>query len=153
MTVDFYPMPSFPVLEVRDAAASGEWYQRVLGFQHVFTIPGPNGTPVLVHLRWAKYADLLLRQERAAGAAVKGVGVALNFALLEGGVDALAERARNEGAKLLSEPKDQPWNARDFSVKDPDGFALTFTEGPVKKGLELEAVLAKAREGATGISG
>jgi uncharacterized glyoxalase superfamily protein PhnB len=62
-------------------------------------------------------------------------------------VDALAERARKEGAKLLSEPKDQPWNARDFSLEDPDGFHLTFTQGPVQKDLGMEAVLAKARQG------
>jgi uncharacterized glyoxalase superfamily protein PhnB len=150
MNVEIYPMPSFPALAVRDVASVAEWYQKVLGFQHVFTIPGPQGRPLLVHLRWAKYADLLLRQESAPVAGAKGLGISLSFLLPDGGVDALAERARQHGAKILSEPKDQPWNARDFSVADPEGFHLTFTQGPVKPGLGMDEVVRRAsRAGAS----
>jgi len=59
---EIYPMPSFPILVVRDIEASSRWYQEVLGFEHIFTIPGPPG-PLLVHLRWTRYADLLLRRQ------------------------------------------------------------------------------------------
>src|SRR4051812_44221104 len=57
---EIYPMPSFPMLNVSDLAASSRWYQEVLAFRHIFTIPGPGNAPLVVHLRWAKYADLLL---------------------------------------------------------------------------------------------
>ncbi len=141
---EIYPMPSFPTLVVKDPAASARWYQEVLGFKHVFTIPGPGGIPLLVHLRWAKYADLLLRAATGdADDRPKGVGISLSFAMFEGRVDDLAERARSRGARLLSEPKDRPWNARDFSVADPDGFVLTFTQGPVERGLGMDRIIRR----------
>ena len=132
---EFYPMPSFPALSVKDADASSRWYRTALGFQHVFTMPG------LVHLRWAKYADLLLRAG-APIAGAKGLGVTLNYAVADG-LDALAERARNAGAIFVAEPGDRPWNARDFTVADPDGFALTFTMGPLKRDLTMDALTDK----------
>ncbi|HEV8577699.1 MAG TPA: VOC family protein [Thermoanaerobaculia bacterium] len=143
---DYYPMPSFPTLDVKDLPASARWYQEALGFRHVFSIPGPTGQPALVHLRWTRYADLLLRQDPSGDLpAVKGKGVTLTFNLLDGGsVDELAARARQHGATLVSEPKNQPWNARDFRVTDPDGFTLCFSQGPVDPGLGMERILARS---------
>jgi uncharacterized glyoxalase superfamily protein PhnB len=138
---EFYPMPSFPALSVKDADASSRWYQTALGFQHVFTMPGPGGVTGLAHLRWAKYADLLLRTSPPI-AETKGVGITLNYSVADG-LDALAERARKAGAIFIQEPGDRPWNARDFTVADPDGFALTFTMGPLKRDLTMEALTDK----------
>jgi len=140
--VEIYPMPSFPVLEVADPAASAAWYRDALGFTHVFTM-GPAERPTLVHLRWTRFADLLLRQG-AAHDAPKGRGVVLNFAVFEGGVDAVAERAARHGARIVTPPGNRPWNARDFTVEDPDGFRLTFTMGPVDPGPGIDEVAARA---------
>ncbi|HTW36658.1 MAG TPA: VOC family protein [Rhizomicrobium sp.] len=137
---EFYPMPSFPALSVKDADASSRWYQSALGFQHVFTMPGPGGGTGLVHLRWAKYADLLLRASPPI-IETKGIGITLNYAVTDGGLDALAERARKAQAIFIQEPGDRPWNARDFTVADPDGFALTFTMGPLKRDLTMDALM------------
>ena len=142
---EFYPMPSFPILIVEDIEASAKWYQVVLGFQHVFTIPGPGG-PVLVHLRWTRYADLLLRRQQAPIEQTKGIGISLSFAVFDGRVDDVADRARTAGARLESEPRNQPWNARDFSLRDPDGFLLTFTKGPVEPDLGMEQVVRRSTE-------
>jgi uncharacterized glyoxalase superfamily protein PhnB len=142
---EFYPMPSFPALAVKDADASSRWYQAALGFQHVFTMPGPGGGTGLVHLRWAKYADLLLRAGPPIGE-TKGIGITLNYAVTDGGLDALAERARKAGAVFVQEPGDRPWNARDFTVADPDGFALTFTMGPLKRDLTMDALTDKMQK-------
>ena len=142
---EIYPMPAFPTLTVRDIEASARWYQEVLGFQHVFTIPGPGGSPVLVHLRWVKYGDLLLQKPmRPPDDRPKGVGIRLSFAVFEGRVDDIAERARRSGARLETEPKNQPWNARDFSIRDPDGFLLTFTQGPVETGLTMDRIVQRS---------
>jgi uncharacterized glyoxalase superfamily protein PhnB len=142
---EFYPMPSFATLAVRDLEASARWYQEALGFESVFAMPGPGGVPVLVHLRWAKYADVLLRGSREpTDTTPKGVGITLSFAVVTGRVDEVAERARRYGAPLLTEPTDQPWNARDFSIKDPDGFVLTFTQGPVEPGLSMDDIIKRS---------
>jgi uncharacterized glyoxalase superfamily protein PhnB len=139
-------MPSFPALAVADVQASSRWYQEALGFVLVFTMPGPGGVPGLAHLRWAKYADLLLRASPPLEGR-KGVGITLNYAVTDGAIDALAERARKAGATFIQEPGDRPWNARDFTLADPDGFALTFTFGPLKRDMtmgELTHKIAKS---------
>jgi uncharacterized glyoxalase superfamily protein PhnB len=141
---EFYPMPSFPTLAVRDLAASMRWYENVLGFQTVFVMPAPGGAPALAHLRWARYADLMLRPDPAAAANAKGVGVTLTFAVPDG-LDALADRAKAHGAMILREPCDRPWNARDFALADPDGYALTFTMGPLKRDLDIARVVDNVR--------
>jgi catechol 2,3-dioxygenase-like lactoylglutathione lyase family enzyme len=137
---EFYPMPSFPTLTVGDLAASCAFYE-ALGFESVFVMPGPGGAPALAHLRWARYADLLLRPGAVDGP--KGGGITLTFAVAAiDGIDALAEKARVGGAVILREPGDRPWNARDFSAADPDGYALTFTFGPINRDLDMAAVVA-----------
>ncbi len=54
-----YPMPMFATFQVADIAAAEAFYQLV-GFISLATIPGPDGLPVLVHLRRMKHQDLLL---------------------------------------------------------------------------------------------
>src|SRR5512139_3555101 len=102
MTEEIYPMPSFPTLLVDDVEASSNFYQHALGVKHIFTMPGPDGKPSLVHLRWVKYADLLITRLRDGKelAGPKGVGVSLNFNMLEhfdGDMDAFAHYARERG--------------------------------------------------------
>jgi catechol 2,3-dioxygenase-like lactoylglutathione lyase family enzyme len=81
---EIYPMPSFPMLQVSDLAASGRWYQDVLGFRHIFTMPGPGGEASLIHLRWRKYADPLLVSDRDTPKVSRGVGISLHFPVQEG---------------------------------------------------------------------
>jgi uncharacterized glyoxalase superfamily protein PhnB len=40
-------------------------------------------------------------------------------------VDSLAAAIKKRGGRLDSEPVDQPWGSRDFSLTDPDGFKIT----------------------------
>lgn len=150
MTEEIYPMPSFPALVVRDLEASSKFYQEALGFKHIFTMPGPGGTPALVHLRWVKYADLLIALPRDGKELPepKGVGVSLNFNLLdrfEGNIDAFAEHAREKGANVTG-PIDQPWNVREVTILDPDGYRLVFTV-PINIGLSFDKMLEKIVKG------
>lgn len=64
MTEEIYPMPFFVNLIVSDLDVSSKFYQETLGFKHIFAMLGPGGKPMLVHLRWTKYADLLLSSPR-----------------------------------------------------------------------------------------
>lgn len=124
MTEEFYPMPSFVTLSVADVSASAAWYQSVLGFRVVFTMPGPAGV-VLAHLRLAKYADLLLVAARSPVPQPRGAGVQLNFTLTDRSVDDLAAHARSRWDDIEG-PVTQPWNARELYVVDPDGYRLAF---------------------------
>ncbi len=151
MTEEIYPMPLFPTLIVRDLEASSKFYRETLGFKHIFTMPGPGGKPVLIHLRWLKYADLLIALPRDGQAIPepRGAGVSLSFQMLErfeGSVDALAEQAKAKGANIVSGPLDQPWNVREMTILDPDGYRLVFTT-PLNIGLGFDEVVKRASEG------
>ena len=148
MTEEIYPMPFFVNLIVTDLDVSSKFYQEVLGFRHVFAMPGPGGKTMLVHLRWSKYADLLLSAPRDGKAIPepRGAGVALSFQMLErfdGSVDTLAEQAKVGGANITSGPLDRPWNVRELTILDPDGYQLVFT-APLNTNLGFEEVLKRA---------
>jgi uncharacterized glyoxalase superfamily protein PhnB len=151
MTAEIYPMPSFPMLIVRDLEASSKFYQEALGFEHIFSMPGPGGKPALIHLRWLKYADLLISLPRDGREIPepRGAGVSLSFQMLErfdGSVDALTEQARAKGANIISGPLDQPWNVRELTVLDPDGYRLVFT-APLNTNLSFDQVIGRAAGG------
>ena len=59
-----YGMPMFATLQARDLAATVSWYTEGLGFINLFTMPGPDGAPLLVHLRRWQFQDLLVRPAR-----------------------------------------------------------------------------------------
>jgi uncharacterized glyoxalase superfamily protein PhnB len=122
---EIYPMPSFPMLVVSDLETSSAWYQRSLGFADVFTMRGPENRPLLAHLRWCTCADLLLTPARTPLEGNPGVGMTLNFATVN--VDELAARARDAGATIVAGPINRPWNTRDVTIADPDGYLLNFT--------------------------
>jgi uncharacterized glyoxalase superfamily protein PhnB len=148
MTEEIYPMPSFPTLIVKDVEASSNFYQNVLGFKHIFTMPGPDGKPSLVHLRWVKYADLLITKprDRKELTEPKGVGISLNFNMFdhfEGDMDAFAKHARESGANVIG-PADQPWNVREVTVVDPDGYKLIFTM-PININLSFDEVIDRVK--------
>ncbi len=148
MSEEIYPMPLFPTLIVKDVEASSNFYQDVLDFRHIFTMPGHDGKPSLVHLRWVKYADVLLAKPRDGKEILepKGVGISLNLNMLEhfnGDMDAFARHARENGANVTG-PVDQPWNVREVTVIDPDGYKLVFTM-PININLAFEEVIERVR--------
>lgn len=149
MNEEIYPMPLFPTLIVDDVEVSSMFYQNALGFKHIFTMPGPDGKPSLVHLRWVKYADLLITKSRGGRELTgpKGLGVSLNFNMLEhfnGDMDAFAKYARENGANVTG-PIDQPWNVREVTVLDPDGYKLIFSM-PINLNLSFDEVIERVKK-------
>lgn len=142
---EIYPMPSFPTLIVEDVAKSSAWYREALGFKHIFTMNGPDGAPLLVHLRWVKYADVLI-SPRPVVSGTRGIGITLNYSayLANRTVDEIAARAEAAGAHIITPPGNRPWNARDCTIEDPDGYRLTFTE-PINIGRSFDEVIENAK--------
>jgi len=124
---DIYGMPSFATLAASDVDATVAWYTEGLDFIVLFTIPGPGGTPALVHLRRWQFQDLLVRP--AAGAVTPGNAVTLTFAAVHDELDGLAARARAHGGGSAGHPVDTAWNTRDLTTTDPDGTVVVFSAG------------------------
>jgi lactoylglutathione lyase len=139
-TPEIYPMPAFPTLSVDDLAASKEFYVEGLGFEVIFSFAPPGGPHLLEHLRWARYADVLLEPARQDGEP-RGRGMRLNFSAALAGRPCveIAEQARAHGAHVEG-PLDRPYNVREVIVTDPDGFVLVFSE-PLDVGRTFDEVM------------
>lgn len=143
---EFYPMPMFPTLSVTDIGVSTSWYTEKVGFAHIFAIPGTDGDIALEHLRWSKYADLLLVPEASAHypTQAKGTGISLSFLVQMETIDDMAARLKASEVEIAEGPVNRPWNTRDIVVIDPDGFRLIFFE-PIDTTRTFEDVIESAR--------
>ena len=123
---EIYPMPLFPRLTVSDIEESTEWYE-ALGFDVIYSMP------VMAHVRYRKYADVMLADEGTQPAESvpegdRGRGVSIYVTVEDESVDDVAERAREFGAEIVEEPRRTEWNTRELTVADPDGYELVFSE-------------------------
>jgi uncharacterized glyoxalase superfamily protein PhnB len=113
-------------LTVSDVARSVAWYTQALGFT-VDQRHEREGKLVAVSLR-AGAVRLLVNQDDGAKGLdrVKGEGFSLQITTSQS-IDAIAQRVRDAGGTLDSEPADMPWGVRAFRVKDPDGFRFAIS--------------------------
>jgi uncharacterized glyoxalase superfamily protein PhnB len=113
-----------PSFTANDLEKSIAWYRDVVGF-----VVGErwerDGKLVGCDLR-AGTVSLMLGQDdwQKGRDRAKGQGFRIYCGTTQD-VDALARQIRERGGKLDSEPTDQPWGGRDFSLTDPDGFKIT----------------------------
>jgi uncharacterized glyoxalase superfamily protein PhnB len=113
--------PSFTADDLEKSIA---WYRDVVGF--------------VIGERWEREGKLVGCELRAGSVSLmlgqddwkkgrdrtKGEGFRIYCSTTQD-VDALAGQIRARGGKLDSEPTDQPWGSRDFTLTDPDGFKIT----------------------------
>ena len=70
------------------------------------------------------------------------MGIILNFSMFDrfdGDIDAFAKHSREYGANVTG-PINQPWNVREVTVIDPDGYKLIFTV-PLNTNLGFDEML------------
>jgi catechol 2,3-dioxygenase-like lactoylglutathione lyase family enzyme len=126
---EFYPMPVFVTLEVKNIETSKTWYEDALGFRSVFqSPPGSVADATMIHLRRDRHQDLLLFSAQEDSLEQCGLGVILNFLPGNVSVSDLAERAKRSGAPRVEGPIERPWNVREITVHDPDGYQIRFSE-------------------------
>jgi PhnB protein len=124
-----------PLLSIRDVDASLTFYTDLLGFTFEGTmLPGYDGKPVFagvkhgattVWLDHTEYADL-------PPDTPVGVGVELYIALDKAtDIDALYERVKAAGVKIVVELQEQFWGDRRFVIQDLDGYRLSLSQ-PVR---------------------
>ncbi len=115
-------------LTVKDLEKSLAWYQDVVGFT-VDRRHEREGKLMGVSLKAGTVRILLTQDDGARGwDRAKGEGMSLQFTT-EQNLDAIADRIKEQGVTLDTEPVDTPWGMRVFRVRDPDGFRLVFSSG------------------------
>ena len=120
-----------PVFPVRDVEASVAWYERELGFTAAYVNRDPHGpsgqgeaTNYAVIGLGAVQLHLLLNAyegepERAPAEAM--------FSIADG-IDALFTELVAKGLQVQRPIADQPWGRRDFTILDPDGNYVWFSQ-------------------------
>ena len=113
-------------ITVKDLPTSMKWYCDVVGFVEDgrYEIEGKLRS-VMVK---AGDVRILLNQDDGAKGwdRQKYAGVSLQITTAQN-VDDVANRIRNAGGTLASEPADMPWGTRAFRVYDPDGFQYSIS--------------------------
>lgn len=119
-------MECYPMIVVRDVEASSQWYRELLGLES-----GHGGSEFEMLMRDRRLLLMLHHRDFVEHPAVTdpedgvpGGGVLLYFSVED--VEHVFERAVAMAADLIDEPHVNPKaNAVEFSVRDPDGYALT----------------------------
>ena len=110
-------------LTVSDVEASLAWYCDVIGFT-VDRRHERNGKLAGVSIKAGDVRILLNQDDFAKGKdRAKGEGFSMQIVTAQN-VDDIAQRIRDHGGTLATEPADMPWGARVFRVLDPDGFKI-----------------------------
>jgi uncharacterized glyoxalase superfamily protein PhnB len=108
-----------PYVQVKDAHASLDYYERCLGFhklsEHRFTA----GLPLVIGIERGGLQFLLTEH---AGDGAFGICV---YCYIDDDVDEFCRRCRAAGGHITQELENMPW-ARDFAVTDPDGNVIRF---------------------------
>ena len=113
-------------LTVKDLGKSLAWYHDVLGFTIDRKIER-EGKLRAVALK-AGVVRISINQDDGAKGwnRIKGEGFSLNITT-EQNIDKIANRIKELGGVLDTEPVDMPWGVRLFRLKDPDGFKLVIS--------------------------
>ena len=126
------PQTVFPCLTFRDARASIQWLERVLGAEQLAAYEDDEGRVVHAEVRIG--ASTIMAGDERAGSRATPPGVSVVYVVVED-ADAAYERAKAAGAEV-TEPVDQDYGSRDLTVTDPDGnrwslgtYAGTAAEG------------------------
>jgi lactoylglutathione lyase len=115
-------------LFITDMAVSRFFYERILGFvaddgAHANYVPLRLGDVTLSLNLMAELDSAhpihAMPEDR------RGLGVEIVLDMPD--IDALADSVREHGWPLASDVELRPWGARDFRVKDPDGYYLRFS--------------------------
>ena len=120
----------FPSLTVNDIAVSKRFYVDGLGFSVLDEWKDDKGT-VLGYMFSAgsKGVGFGIGQDDFAKGRdrVKGIGVRLWVETTQD-LAGIAKKLKAAGFAVDSEPAKTSWGKMSFSVSDPDGYKLTFTE-------------------------
>ena len=111
------PQTVFPCITFRDAHASIDWLERALAAERVEVHEDDQGR--VMHAEVRVGGGVVMCGDERAGSKATPPGVSIVYVVVPD-ADAAYERARSAGAEV-TEPIDQPYGSRDFTLTDLDG--------------------------------
>lgn len=117
-----------PYLYYEDVARALAWLGKTFGFRERLRIPGPDGEVGHAEM---EFADGVLMMGRP-GAEYRNPqrlgGVTFSLYVYVDDVDRHYRHAREAGAKIIQEPKDQFYGDRNYGAEDPEGHQWYFAQ-------------------------
>jgi PhnB protein len=115
-----------PYLLYEDLDAAMDWLVATCGFAERFRAPGPDGKPMHGELSMHEGVVMMgapgngYRNPKKLGSATQLVYVYVDD------VDTHHAKAAAAGAAILSQPEDQVYGDRNYTLEDPEGHQWTF---------------------------
>jgi len=106
-----------PEVRYRDLASATKWLRGELGFDTTFEVPGPDGTPTHVEMRLGG-GTLFVGPRGTEGGIFNDVLQFVNLIVAD--PDGHHARAKAAGANVVIAPRDTPFGARFYAVRDPE---------------------------------
>lgn len=106
-------MPMFNKVLVKDIEKSEKWYEKTLGFKSVLN---------LEMIKWSAYESFKTRKHQDLILIVQtdfevGNSIYLNILVKD-----IEDKSQHISSKfIVTQLEDQPWNAKEMTIKDPDG--------------------------------
>lgn len=126
-----------PSIRVKDMQKSLDFYTKTLGFQTSDRLTRKDGriahasvgfdSPLLM----LSPVDYVRTPQTKEDLAKNKLGVGVEFYIGMNGskkIDTYFAELKGKGITVINEPKTEFWGDRIFTVRDPDGYALTFSE-------------------------
>jgi catechol 2,3-dioxygenase-like lactoylglutathione lyase family enzyme len=113
-----------PVLATADIPATIDYYTRVLGFMEHFIYGEP---PVYAGIE-RDGVQLYLAHDPQMAAALKSSNLHPDVFLWVQDVDRAFEEHKARGARIIEEPADRAWDARQYVIEDPNGYRLKIAQ-------------------------
>jgi uncharacterized glyoxalase superfamily protein PhnB len=115
-----------PILAVKDLDASLAFYSEKLGFEKVIVMEGADGKNSFAFVGMGEQIQFGLSAQPAPAPLGSGV-VFMIYPPEEVNLDQLYADMRSRGVAIEQPLRDDYWGDRTFSVKDADGYYLTFS--------------------------
>ncbi|HYC23570.1 MAG TPA: VOC family protein [Candidatus Bathyarchaeia archaeon] len=121
-----------PCLRYRDAPKAIEWLCRTFGFEKQLVVPNPDGTIAHAQLRFgngmimlgsvidSEFGRLIKQPDQIGGSETQTPYVVVSD------TDAVYARAKQAGAEIVMDIRDEDYGGRGFSCRDLEGRLWNF---------------------------
>ncbi|WP_394214808.1 VOC family protein [Brachybacterium vulturis] len=112
----------FPAFQAHDARAEIRFLCDVLGFVETLVVPGEGETVAHAQLDWPGGGAVMLGTHKPAGEYQREPGTLGAYLVIDdAGLDALVERARRSGARIVQPLRAPAHGGRDVTIASPEG--------------------------------
>jgi PhnB protein len=112
-----------PALAFKGAHAALKWYVNVLGAKEKMRFDAPDGTIAHAEMTIDNNVIMISEENREYNSSPKTLGGnSVNLCAYVPDVDKVVKKAVDNGARLISEPKDEFYGDRSGRFEDPFGY-------------------------------